>query len=160
MLVRGRILSQTTDGDIEPGPQTRMVLPPHTRHVAAVGADGVRCIEASRQRRPPTDSRRRQLRLLSIPGHIARLTRRRQRCRVAITPALLIAIYAGLSVLVIGAGIALTLGASAPDTVLGFAILVRRCRLGLGTAATPALSLGASRSEPIWFSLHPATSCQ
>ena len=137
-----------------------MVLPPHTRHAAAVGADGVRCIEASRQRRPPTDSRRRQLRLLSIPGHIARLTRRRQRSRVAMTSALLIALYVGLSVLVIGAGIALTLGASAPDTVLGFAILVRRCRLGLGTAATPALSLGASRSEPIWFSLHPATSCQ
>jgi hypothetical protein len=111
-----------------------MVLPPHTRHAAAVGADGVRCIEASRQRRPPTDSRRRQLRLLSIPGHIARPTRRRQRCRVAITSALLIALYVGLSVLVIGAGIALTLGASAPDTVLGFAILVRRCRLGLGTA--------------------------
>ena len=159
MLARGRILSQTTDGDIEPGPETRMVLPPHTRHAAAVGSDGVRCIEASRQRRPPTDSRRR-LRLLSIPGHIARLTRRRQRCRVAITSALLIALYVGLSVLVIGAGIALTLGASAPDTVLGFAILVRRCRLGLGTAATSALSLGASRSEPIWFSLHPATSCQ
>jgi len=80
--------------------------------------------------------------------------------RVAMTSALLIALYVGLSVLVIGAGIALTLGASAPDTVPGFAILVRRCRLGLGTAATPALSLGASRSEPIWFSLHPATSCQ
>jgi hypothetical protein len=136
-----------------------MALRPHTRHAAAAGADGVRCIEASRQRRPPTDSRRR-LRLLSISGHIARLTRRRQRSRVAITSALLIALYVGLSVLVIGAGIALSLGASAPDTVLGFAILVRRCRLGLGTAATPALSLGASRSEPIWFSLHPATSCQ
>jgi hypothetical protein len=97
-----------------------MVLPPHTRHAAAAGADGVRCIEAPRPRRPPTDSRRR-LRLLSIPGHIARLTRRRQRSRVAITSALLIALYIGLSVLVIGAGIALTLGASAPDTVLGFA---------------------------------------
>ena len=53
--------------------------------------------------------------------------------RVAMTSALLIALYVGLSVPVIGAGIALTLGASAPDTVLGFAILVRRCRLGPGT---------------------------
>jgi hypothetical protein len=26
-----------------------MVLPPHTRHAAAFGADGVRCTEASRQ---------------------------------------------------------------------------------------------------------------
>ena len=36
MLVRARILSQTTNGDIELGPETRMVLPPHTRHAAAV----------------------------------------------------------------------------------------------------------------------------
>ena len=64
-----------------------MVLPPHTRHAAAVGADGVCCIEASRQRRPPTDSRRR-LRLLSIPGHIARLTRRlAQICQIGIQTA-------------------------------------------------------------------------
>src|SRR5437764_3276249 len=39
--------------------------------------------------------------------------------RVAMTSALLIALYVGLSVPVIGAGIALDLGASAPDTVLG-----------------------------------------
>ena len=44
--------------------------------------------------------------------------------RVAMTSALLIALYVGLSVPVIGAGIALDLGASAPNTVLGFAILV------------------------------------
>ena len=44
--------------------------------------------------------------------------------RVAMTSALVIAVFVGLSVPVIGAGIALNQGASAPDTVLGFAILV------------------------------------
>jgi hypothetical protein len=44
--------------------------------------------------------------------------------RVAMTSALLIALYVGLAVPVIGAGVALSLGASGPDTVLGFAILV------------------------------------
>jgi hypothetical protein len=51
--------------------------------------------------------------------------------RVAMTSDLLIALYAGLSVPVIGAGIALNLGASAPDTVLVFAIVV-----GLGVAVS------------------------
>src|SRR5580692_7187368 len=51
--------------------------------------------------------------------------------RVAMTSALLIALYVGLAVPVIGAGVALDLGASAPDTVLGFAILV-----GLGVVIT------------------------
>jgi MFS family permease len=51
--------------------------------------------------------------------------------RVAMTSDLLIALYVGLSVPVIGAGIALGQGASAPDTVLGFAILV-----GLGVAVS------------------------
>jgi MFS family permease len=51
--------------------------------------------------------------------------------RVAMTSALLIALYVGLAVPVIGAGVALSLGASAPDTVLGFAILV-----GLGVAVS------------------------
>jgi hypothetical protein len=50
--------------------------------------------------------------------------------RVAMTSELLIALFVGLSVPVIGAGIALDQGASAPDTVLGFAIFV-----GLGVAA-------------------------
>jgi hypothetical protein len=50
--------------------------------------------------------------------------------RVAMTSELLIALFVGLSVPVIGAGIALDEGASAPDTVLGFAIFV-----GLGVAA-------------------------
>ena len=51
--------------------------------------------------------------------------------RVAMTSDLLIALYVGLSVPVIGAGVALDLGASAPNTVLGFAILV-----GLGVTAS------------------------
>jgi hypothetical protein len=49
--------------------------------------------------------------------------------RVAMTAELLIALFIGLSVPVIGAGIALDQGASAPNTVLGFAVLV-----GLGVA--------------------------
>jgi hypothetical protein len=49
--------------------------------------------------------------------------------RVAMTSELLIALFVGLSVPVIGAGVALDQGASAPNTVLGFAILV-----GLGVA--------------------------
>jgi MFS_1 like family len=49
--------------------------------------------------------------------------------RVAMNSELLIALFVGLSVPVIGAGVALDQGASAPNTVLGFAILV-----GLGVA--------------------------
>ena len=49
--------------------------------------------------------------------------------RVAMNAELLIALFIGLSVPVIGAGVALDQGASAPNTVLGFAILV-----GLGVA--------------------------
>jgi sugar transport protein len=49
--------------------------------------------------------------------------------RVAMTAELLIALFVGLSVPVIGAGVALDQGASAPNTVLGFAVLV-----GLGVA--------------------------
>jgi hypothetical protein len=54
--------------------------------------------------------------------------------RLALTSDLLIALYAGLSIPVIGAGVALDQGASAPDTVLGFAIFV-----GLGVAGAGAL---------------------
>jgi MFS family permease len=57
--------------------------------------------------------------------------------RVAMTSALLIALYVGLSVPVIGAGIALDLGASAPNTVLGFAIVV-----GLGVVVSGWSMLG------------------
>jgi MFS family permease len=49
--------------------------------------------------------------------------------RLAMTSALLIAAFVGLSLPVIGAGIALDEGASAPDTVFGFAIVV-----GVGVA--------------------------
>jgi MFS family permease len=51
--------------------------------------------------------------------------------RVAMTSDLLIALYVGLAVPVIGAGVALDLGASAANTVLGFAILV-----GLGVVVS------------------------
>jgi hypothetical protein len=57
--------------------------------------------------------------------------------RVAMTSDLLIALYVGLAVPVIGAGVALDLGASVPSTVLGFAILV-----GLGVAASGWALLG------------------
>ena len=57
--------------------------------------------------------------------------------RVAMTSDLLIALYVGLSVPVIGAGIALDLGASAPGTVLGFAIVV-----GLGVVVSGWALLG------------------
>ena len=62
--------------------------------------------------------------------------------RVAMTSDLLIALYVGLSVPVIGAGVALDLGASAPDTVLGFAIVV-----GLGVAVTGWALLGRRPSQ-------------
>jgi hypothetical protein len=54
--------------------------------------------------------------------------------RLAITSDLLIALFVGLSIPVIGAGIALDRGTSAPDTVLGFAIVV-----GVGVAGAGAL---------------------
>jgi hypothetical protein len=57
--------------------------------------------------------------------------------RVRMTSDLLIALYVGLPVPVTGAGVALDLGASAPDTVLGFAILA-----GLGVAVSGWALLG------------------
>src|SRR5580698_4071850 len=60
--------------------------------------------------------------------------------RVAMTSALLIALYVGLAVPVIGAGIALSQGATPPDTVLGFAIVV-----GLGVVASGWMLLGRRR---------------
>ncbi len=54
--------------------------------------------------------------------------------RLAMTSDLLIALFVGLSIPAIGAGVALDRGASAPDTVLGFAILV-----GLGVAGAGVL---------------------
>jgi hypothetical protein len=61
--------------------------------------------------------------------------------RLAMTRDLLIALFVGLSIPVIGAGVALDRGASPPDTVLVFAILV-----GLGVACTGALLGHALRS--------------
>jgi MFS family permease len=57
--------------------------------------------------------------------------------RLAMTSQLLIALFIGLSIPVIGAGVALDRGASAPDTVLGFAIVV-----GLGVAGAGWALLG------------------
>jgi hypothetical protein len=57
--------------------------------------------------------------------------------RVALTSELLIALFVGLSIPVIGAGVALDQGATAPDTVLGFAIVV-----ALGVAASGWALLG------------------
>ena len=63
--------------------------------------------------------------------------------RVAMTSDLLIALYVGLAVPVIGAGVALDLGASAPSTVLGFAILV-----GLGVIVSGWALLGRRQAGP------------
>jgi len=57
--------------------------------------------------------------------------------RLAVTSALLIALFVGLSIPVIGAGVALDQGATAPDTVLGFATIV-----ALGVAASGWALLG------------------
>jgi hypothetical protein len=54
--------------------------------------------------------------------------------RLAVTSDLLVALFVGLSIPVIGAGVALDGGASAPDTALGFASVV-----GLGVAGAGAL---------------------
>jgi hypothetical protein len=54
--------------------------------------------------------------------------------RVAITSSLLIALFIGLSIPVIGAGVALDRGASSADTLLGFALVV-----GLGVICAGAL---------------------
>jgi MFS family permease len=66
-----------------------------------------------------------------------------QESRVAMTSDLLIALYVGLSVPVIGAGVALDLGASAPSTVLGFAILV-----GLAVVVSGWALLGRRQVRP------------
>jgi MFS family permease len=64
--------------------------------------------------------------------------------RVAMTSQLVIAVFVGLSVPVIGAGVALNLGASAPDTVLGFAILVA---LGVSGSGWALLGRRPARSQ-------------
>jgi hypothetical protein len=62
--------------------------------------------------------------------------------RVAMTSALLIALYVGLAVPVIGAGVALSQGATPADTVLGFAIVV-----GLGVVVSGWMLLGRGRAS-------------
>jgi MFS family permease len=64
--------------------------------------------------------------------------------RVAMTSQLVIAVFVGLSVPVIGAGVALNLGASAPDTVFGFAILVA---LGVSGSGWALLGRRSARSQ-------------
>jgi len=66
--------------------------------------------------------------------------------RLAMTSDLLIALFIGLSVPVIGAGIALDQGASAPNTVLGFAILVG---LGVSVSGWALLGRRPKRSQPV-----------
>ena len=60
--------------------------------------------------------------------------------RVAMTSALVIAVFVGLSVPVLGAGVALNEGASAPDTVLVLAVLV-----ALGVLLSGWLLLGRAQ---------------
>jgi hypothetical protein len=65
--------------------------------------------------------------------------------RLAMTSDLLIALFVGLSVPVVGAGIALNQGASAPSTVLGFVVLVG---LGVSVSGWALLRRRAGGSDP------------
>ena len=64
------------------------------------------------------------------------------------TSQLLIALFIGLSIPVIGAGVALERGASAPDTVLGFAILVGLGVEGAGWILLRSDGGSDARSDP------------
>jgi MFS family permease len=66
--------------------------------------------------------------------------------RLAMTSQLLIALFVGLSIPVIGAGVAIDQGASAPDTVLGFAILVG---LGVAVAGWELLARGPKAAKQV-----------
>jgi len=68
--------------------------------------------------------------------------------RVAMTSALVIAVFVGLSVPVIGAGIALNAGASTANTVLGFAIVVALGVSLSGWALLGRRSAGPQRAAP------------
>lgn len=46
--VAGSITFHTPSGDLQLRPGDRLDLPPHTRHAATVGPDGVTCLEAAR----------------------------------------------------------------------------------------------------------------
>src|SRR4029079_16815324 len=66
--------------------------------------------------------------------------------RVAVTSDLLVALFVGLSIPVIGAGVALHRGASPSDTVLGFAVLVGVVVAGAGALLGHALRPTAASS--------------
>jgi predicted MFS family arabinose efflux permease len=68
--------------------------------------------------------------------------------RLTLTSRLLVVLYVGLSIPVVGAGVALHQGASIPNTVLGFAILV-----AFGVSASGWVLLGRHRTTNV--SLHP-----
>jgi hypothetical protein len=65
--------------------------------------------------------------------------------RLAVTSDLLIALFIGLSIPVIGAGVALDRGASPSDTVLGLAVLVALGVAGAGVL----LGRGLRRAQPL-----------
>ena len=46
----GSIVFHLRDGDVELGPGDRLDIEPRTEHSATVGADGVTCVEAARER--------------------------------------------------------------------------------------------------------------
>jgi hypothetical protein len=68
--------------------------------------------------------------------------------RVAMTSALVIAVFVGLSVPVIGAGIALDAGASTANTVLGFAVFVALGVSLSGWALLRCQPAGSRRATP------------
>jgi MFS family permease len=68
--------------------------------------------------------------------------------RLTLTSRLLVVLYVGLSIPVVGVGVALDQGATIPNTVLGFAILV-----ALGVSASGWILLG--RHQTTNLSLHP-----
>jgi quercetin dioxygenase-like cupin family protein len=53
--VRGSIMFHTDDRDVPLRAGDRMDVPPHTRHAATVGPDGVRCVEAQASPGGPRD---------------------------------------------------------------------------------------------------------
>jgi hypothetical protein len=73
--------------------------------------------------------------------------------RLALTSRLLVVLYVGLSIPVVGVGIALDQGASIPNTVLGFAILV-----ALGISASGWVLLGRHRTSHAGLSPEPRAS--
>jgi Sugar (and other) transporter len=73
--------------------------------------------------------------------------------RLTLTSRLLVVLYVGLSIPVVGAGVALDQGASIPNTVLGFAILV-----ALGVSASGWVLLGRHRTSNASPSPTPETS--